>query len=274
LSKPGGGYSSSRLDLSGENIGEMAKTIATTLPWLAWLHSGNALALYKDPYIQAILVDPIGTVSQVFYMKDPEGRNIGRQYLNALFSVELGRDLEDNLEDMAYIGGKLFTWLEQRITGYRVIEMIRYMSAADPTEKLITGSLIKEASDATDRNQAKDLEEIDTSDLGPIHEQVLELKKSHPELYEMLNRQLKQATVQAGPGIGYPLTPLSLPVLGETEAREEQLEEGLELEPEEDLEPGMSLREWTRARAKKTGIIEQLDRIRAKVHDFRESRGL
>ena len=274
MSKPGSSYSSSRLDLSGENIGELAKTIATTLPWLAWLHSGNALALYKDPYIQAILADPIGTASQVYNMKDPEGHDIGRQYLNALFREELGRNLEDNLEDMAYIGGKLFAWLEQRITGYRVIEMIRYMSAADPTEKLITGSLIKEASDATDRNQAKDLEEIDTSDLGPIHEQVLEFKKSHPELYEMLNHQLKQATVKASPGIGYPLNPLLQPVLGETPGREEQLEEALELEPEEDLEPGLTLRAWTRARTKKEGILEQLARIRARINDFRESRGL
>ena len=110
---------------------------------------------------------------------------------------------------------------------------------------------------------------IEEQRLGPIHEQVLELKKSHPELYEMLNRQLKQATVQAGPGIGYPLNPLILPVVGEKPGREEQLEEGLELEPEEDLEEGLSLREWTRARAKKTGIICGLH-----TTTWRESRAL
>ena len=255
MSKPGSSYSSNRLDLTGENVVELTKSIATSQPWLAWLHSGNALRLYKDPYILAILADPIGAIKNVYNMQDPEGRPIGRQYLNALFQEEMGHEITDSLEDLAVIGTKYRAWLEQRITGFRVMEMIKYLSAADSAEKLIAGSLIKEAADAQDKNKAKDLEEVDTEALPPtVQAQIDELKKGNPELYELLAQQLKQGAAKAAAGVGYPLNPIFQPLLGEIESREEQ-EEQLGQDPEEE---GLDLRAWTYQEAQKKGILERL----------------
>ena len=253
-------YSSNRLDLTGDNVAELTKGIATSQPWLAWLHSGKALRVYKDPYILAALADPIGAVKNVYNMQDPEGRPIGRQYLNSLFQEEMGHEITDSLEDLAIIGSKYRDWIEQRLTGFRVIEMITYLSAADSAEKIIAGSLIKEAAEAQDKNQAKDLEEVDTEGLPPtVQSQILELKEKNPELYELLVMQMKQGAAKAAAGVGYPLNPLFHPDVGETESGEEQQEPGQDPELELMGPPeGLNLRAWSRQEAMKKGVLERL----------------
>jgi len=215
-------YSSSRLDLTGENVTDLTRAIATSQPWLAWLHSGEALALYKDPYIMGVLSDPIGTVARVYSLESPEDPDMGHRYLNSLFEAELGHQVTP--DDFMELGAKLFTWLEARITGFRVIEMIRYLSAADSAEKLIAGSLIKEAADATQKHGDRD-QTVDASSLPrPIRAQVEQLRKDQPELYSLILEQLKQAA-RAG-GVGYPeYSPLSQPGVGETEGAAEEEQE-------------------------------------------------
>ena len=215
-------YSSSRLDLTGESVTDLTKAIATSQPWLAWLHSGSALALYKDPYILGVLSDPVGTVARIYAMESPEDPKMGQSYLNSLFEDELGHQVTP--DDFIPMGAKLFTWLETRITGFRVIEMIRYLSAADSAEKLIAGSLIKEAADATAKHGDKDQDDVDLKSL-PIQAQVQQLRKDQPELYRLILEQLKQAATKAA-GIGYPaIAPLSQPVVGETDSDAEEEQE-------------------------------------------------
>ena len=154
MSKPGSSYSSSRLDLSGESVAELTKGIATSQPHLEWLHAGNTLAIAKDPYLMAIVMDPVTAVSQIYFLKDPDGKEIGQHYLNALFQLELGHEVTE--ADFIAIGSKLFTWLKTRITDLRNRETIRFLSAADSAEKLIAGSLIKEAAEADERHTPDD----------------------------------------------------------------------------------------------------------------------
>jgi len=215
-------YSSSRLDLTGENVTDLTRAIATSQPWLAWLHSGDALALYKDPYIMGVLSDPVGTVARVYSLESPEDPDMGRRYLDSLFAGELGHQVSP--DDFIALGAKLYSWLEARVTGFRVIEMIRYLSAADSAEKLIAGSLIKEAADATAKHGDKDMD-VDAGNLPPpIQKQVNQLREDQPELYSLILEQLKQATAKAG-GVGYPaVAPLSQPVVGETEVDAEEEE--------------------------------------------------
>lgn len=214
-------YSSSRLDLTGENVTDLTRAIATSQPWLAWLHSGDALALYKDPYIMGVLSDPVGTVARVYSLESPEDPEMGRRYLDSLFMDELGHEVTP--DDFMELGAKLFTWLEARITGFRVIEMIRYLSAADSAEKLIAGSLIKEAADATQKHGDKD-QTVDAGRLPtPIRDQVEQLRKDQPELYSLILEQLRQAA--RADGIGHPAyAPSTQPVVGETDndAKEKQ----------------------------------------------------
>jgi len=189
------GFSQSRLDLTGENVTELTRKIATNQPVLAWLHSPAALALYNDPYIQAALNDPVGAVASIYQLQDPEGTPVGQQYLDALYEAELGHPVGP--EDFPVIAADLYNWLEGKITAFRGLEMVKYLSAADSAEKLIAGSIIQAATEAVEKHAPKDL---DTPDLGhpTLNQQLQHLKEEAPELYELLLAQLQQAARGAG----------------------------------------------------------------------------
>jgi len=245
--KPGGSYSSSRLDLTGENVTDLTREIATNQPVLSWLHSGEALALYQDPYIHGILRDPVGAVARIYQMRDPDGNPVGRQYLNSLFSDELGHPVE--VEDLVTIGAQFFTWMEKKITGFRGLELVKYLSAADSAEKLIAGSLIKEAIEASEKHSKGDAEDIDASKQPPtIQEQLTALKKNQPQLYQLLVEQLKRAAAinpdkEPEAGSDTPSPPKSFPVLGETRGGDEEQPQGLEV--------GERLSMWLRMRRRR-----------------------
>jgi len=251
LSKPGSSYSSSRLDLTGENVTDLTKEIATNQPVLSWLHSSDALALYNDPYINGIFSDPVGTVARIYAMVDPDGQPVGQQYLNSLFSDELGHEVRP--EDFIMIGAQFFSWMEKKITGFRGLEMVRFLSAADSAEKLIAGSLIKEAIEAQEKHRKKSSEDVEAEDQPKsIQDQLEEMKKDQPQLYELLLEQLRRAAAYREEALGSDtpqVTPISSPVLGETESRDEL---------EQPAEEGSRLSKWLRERRRSRGIFEAL----------------
>ncbi|MBD3172107.1 hypothetical protein GF326_06510 [Candidatus Bathyarchaeota archaeon] len=69
--------------------------------------------------------------------------------------LQVGHSVEP--EDLYTIVAWFFQFLEKRITRLRVIEMVRYLSSANPSEKLITGSIITEATEAIKKVQEKAL---------------------------------------------------------------------------------------------------------------------
>lgn len=249
MSKPSS-YSSSRLDLTGENVADLTKKIATNQPVLAWLHSSEALALYNDPYINAVLTDPVGAVARIYALKDQEGQQIGRQYLNSLYQDELGHEVVP--EDLIMIGGQFFSWLEKKITGFRGLEMVRYLSAADSAEKLIAGSLIKESIEASEKHD-KPAENVDTSKQPKsIRDQLETMKKDQLELYALLLEQLRRATTYQEPqgSDSLQVTPYSSPVLGEIESGGE--------DEEQEAEVGAKLSRWLKERRSSHGILEHV----------------
>lgn len=203
---PGG---SSRLDISGADITEVTKKIGYNQTSLKWLHASAALKLAQDPYINELIRQPLKWVEQVYLSTDPDGNPVGRQWLNAIYQEQITE------QDLPLIAARTFQFLELRITSLRVVEMVRYLSSADPSEKLITGSIIMAATEASEMKQKK-AETIPAP--AQLEEELDQFRENHPVLYNILvedtRRQLEK--IQAL-GSGTPQTPKTIPVVGETE---------------------------------------------------------
>ena len=266
MSKPGSSYSSSRLDLTGENVTELTEKIATAQPVLGWLHSGDALELYNDPYIQAPLRDPVGAIAGIYSLRDEEGEPIGQQFLNVLYMEELGHQVTP--EDFLFMGAQFFQWMQRKITGFRGLELVRYLSAADSAEKLIAGSIIKAAIEAQEKHGDKDTEDVDLNpESRDIQRQANLVKENQPEFYELVMAQLERAAAyQPDQGVGSDtpeLTPIPVPVVGDIENRGEDEEQPQDSE-------GQRLSTWIKVRDRGQGFLERI----LGLGDYMRGRGL
>lgn len=182
--KPSG---SSRLDITGQDIQEVTKRIAYNQPQLKWLHASNALKLAQDPYINELITRSLKWVKAVYLATDPQGNQVGQQWMNQVFKQRLGHNVEP--EDLPTIAAWLYQYLEKRITSLRVIEMVRYLSSADPSEKLITGSIITEATEASEKVQEKT---PTPKAPKPLEQDLEEIRANHPAIYHILLEDTKQ----------------------------------------------------------------------------------
>jgi len=212
---PGG---SSRLDISGADITEVTKKIGYNQPALKWLHASAALKLAQDPYINELIRQPLKWVEQVYLSTDPEGNQVGKQWLNAIYQEQIGHPITE--QDLPLVAARLFQFLERRITSLRVVEMVRYLSSADPSEKLITGSIIMASTEASEMQQKK-AETLPAPEA--LEEELDQFRENHPVLYNILvedtRRQLEKIQLL---GSGTPQTPKANPVVGETEREPEE----------------------------------------------------